>query len=243
MPDLELVDCRIRYNHYQGGGTTVVFIHGYGGRREDWQQQITALAPAFSVLALDNRGHGSSTITSKNATCSVPDMVSDLNSLLDHLEIDRFHLVGHSIGGAVAQEVARARPGDVASLTLVATTDWFGDHDQPGGEPPYIPEALRERSRKRAIETGAEVLRLAWSGLIAWRGSQEWIDTLACRTLVLLGSRDASRIREGSQRLADAIGNSKLVYLDNVGHSPHLESAEEFNKTLIDFLIACDADL
>ncbi|MEM8767483.1 MAG: alpha/beta hydrolase [Pseudomonadota bacterium] len=214
----------------------MVFIHGLGGSSEDWQQQVASLAPGYSILTLDNRGHGASRVESNSASYSVPAMVEDLKSVLDHLSIKRCHLVGHSIGGAVAQELAHARPAGVISLTLVGTTDWFGDHDQPGGKPPYIPKNLRELSQQRVERMGTEVLKQCWAGLLAWHGSREWIHTVTCKTLVLLGSLDASRIVEGSQRLAGAIDGAKLVYIDKVGHSPHLEAVDAFTKTLIEFL-------
>lgn len=218
----------------------MVFVHELGGRGDDWHQQVTALSPGNATLTFDNRGHGASRTTTDDATYTVPDMVGDLSALLEHLRIDRCHLVGHSIGGAVAQELAHARPASIVSLTLVGTTDWFGDHDQPGGEPPYIPEALRARAAQRAEAMGEEVRRKAWSGLIAWRGSRAWAHRLACRTLILLGQRDAPRIVEGSQRLAAAINDATLVCLEDVGHSPHLESADVFTRTLMDFLRACE---
>ncbi|MEM9266996.1 MAG: alpha/beta hydrolase [Cyanobacteria bacterium P01_F01_bin.13] len=240
MPKLLLANSTIRYNLYKGSGTPVVFVHGYGGHSEDWAAQVDALVPRYSAVVLDNRGHGESCITSDSAAYTVPEMVEDLISVVEHLKLSKLHLVGHSIGGAVVQEYARARRGTVASLSLVATTDWFGDHDEPGGVGPYIPPHLMELSKERSAQIGPTVLRLAWDGLLSWPGSKDWISDLECKTLVLLGDRGASRIHEGSQRLVGALGDCELCYFPGVGHSPHLEVPHAFSEKLLEFLAAAE---
>jgi pimeloyl-ACP methyl ester carboxylesterase len=105
--------------HYQcaGHGPNVVLIHGLATNLAFWYLAIFwALRKDFRVLVYDLRGHGASDMPPRGYTSA--DMAADLDALLDHLQIRRAHLVGHSFGGAVALHYAVLHPMRVASLTL-----------------------------------------------------------------------------------------------------------------------------
>lgn len=110
-------DVRLRYRDV-GSGAPIVFIHGYSRSLEDW----LALADSFPsnrVIAYDVRGFGKSTkLTDVRRYGDA--MVEDVIALLDHLKIDRAHLVGHSMGAVIAANVAVAHPRRVASASLIA---------------------------------------------------------------------------------------------------------------------------
>ena len=163
--------------HYEvsGGGTqTLVFVHGYMGALEDWQDQVEAFSPEFRLLTLDNRGHGQSESPQDRGAYQVADVVADTIALIDQLGIDRFHLLGHSIGGAVVQEIGFLAQRRISSLILADTTDYFGDHDEPGGSPPYISPTSAAKGARRAAEMSAAAIGGTWDGLLAWRGSAEF---------------------------------------------------------------------
>jgi len=101
-----------------GAATPLILIHGFGGDLSTWMFNQAALAEARPVIALDLPGHGAS---DKNVGAGdVPAFAEVVRGLLDDLAIDRAHLAGHSLGGAVALELALAVPGRIASLTLLA---------------------------------------------------------------------------------------------------------------------------
>jgi pimeloyl-ACP methyl ester carboxylesterase len=106
--------------HYQqmGEGSDVVMIHGLFASLAFWYLGVMpALATTrLRTTAYDLRGHGYSDTSASGYSCA--DMATDLGALLDHLEIDRAHLIAHSFGGAVALQFALARPDRVLSLTL-----------------------------------------------------------------------------------------------------------------------------
>lgn len=109
-----------------GGGVPVVLVHGYGGNTEQWLAQLDHLRPGRRVVALDLRGHGRSSASAGNEY-SVDAFASDIAAVVDSLKLDRFVLVGHSLGGAAAIAYAAAHPDRVAGLVMVGT---------PGRTPP-----------------------------------------------------------------------------------------------------------
>jgi pimeloyl-ACP methyl ester carboxylesterase len=105
--------------HYQvmGHGPEVVLLHGLTGNLAFWYPTIASrLAADYRVILLDLRGHGYSGTPSTGYTTSA--MATDLEILLDHLSVERAHLIGHSYGGAVALNFATLHPRRVASLIL-----------------------------------------------------------------------------------------------------------------------------
>jgi pimeloyl-ACP methyl ester carboxylesterase len=105
--------------HYQtsGQGPNVVLIHGATGNMAFWyMSSLPVLIKEFRVTTYDLRGHGYSDVPPSGYTSA--HMSADLSALLDHLEIERAHLVGHSFGGVVALHTAALNPERVASLVL-----------------------------------------------------------------------------------------------------------------------------
>jgi 3-oxoadipate enol-lactonase len=107
--------------HYldEGQGTPVVLIHGLAGDHGAWLAQVEALRKDYRVIAFDNRGAGKS--TQIDEPVSTAELADDTLQLMNHLDIDRAHVVGRSMGGAVAQHMALKAPDRVLSLTLCAS--------------------------------------------------------------------------------------------------------------------------
>ncbi len=110
-----------------GAGPTVVFMHGIGGNRSNWREQLAALAPEFRAVAWDARGYGDS--DDYAGPLAFPDFAADLLRLLDHLDVERAHLVGLSMGGGVALDAALKAPERFASVVLA---DIGSNSDAPG---------------------------------------------------------------------------------------------------------------
>lgn len=103
----------------EGKGVPVVLIHGLAGDHSAWLAQVEVLRKNYRVIAFDNRGAGKSTQVDE-PICTA-DLADDTLRLMDYLDIDRAHVVGRSMGGAVAQHMALKAPGRVISLTLCAS--------------------------------------------------------------------------------------------------------------------------
>jgi pyruvate dehydrogenase E2 component (dihydrolipoyllysine-residue acetyltransferase) len=120
-PELQTADVAGRKISFAGAGEdgdVILFVHGYGGDRNSWLFLQEPLAARFRAYALDLPGHGAS---AKDVGEGTLDVLADaVTGVLDALGADRAHLVGHSLGGAVALAAAARNPGRIASLTLIA---------------------------------------------------------------------------------------------------------------------------
>lgn len=119
MPIIETSGARLSYVR-AGEGPAVLFVQGVGVVGEGWKPQVDAFKGDFTCFSFDNRGIGASTILGPHAL-SVEAMAEDALAILDGERIDRFHLVGHSLGGAIAQEIALRAAERVRSLSLLCT--------------------------------------------------------------------------------------------------------------------------
>jgi pimeloyl-ACP methyl ester carboxylesterase len=110
--------CRLAF-HVEGSGPPVVFIQGVGVHGRGWTPQIDALRSRFTCLCFDNRGIGDS--QPQGCAISVEQMADDALMLMTHLGWNSAHLVGHSLGGPVALDMALRRPARIRSLSLLCT--------------------------------------------------------------------------------------------------------------------------
>ena len=118
MPFLEVNGASVFYAVEGGGAPAVVFVHGALCSHEDWRGQFADLGAEHTVVALDNRGHGRSAVENFS-TCTVDQMASDVELLMEHLAHPAVLLVGHSLGCRVVLEVAARKPTSVKGVVLV----------------------------------------------------------------------------------------------------------------------------
>jgi len=118
MPRIVIGDGALYYER-QGVGFPVLFISGLSGFASFWQDQVAAFSRKFDVVTHDHRGIGQSDVTRSGFT--VDRMAADVIGLMDALEIERAHIVGHSTGGAIAQILAIEHPKRLASVVLSAS--------------------------------------------------------------------------------------------------------------------------
>lgn len=114
--------------HYEdsgGPGVPVVFLHGIAGSSDDWSSVRRRLPTRVRSIAYDSRGVGGSQAGEATVEYSMKDLVSDLEALLDHLEITQVCLVGASMGGGVAQYFTLEHPTRVSAMVLVSTSSTF----------------------------------------------------------------------------------------------------------------------
>jgi pimeloyl-ACP methyl ester carboxylesterase len=119
MPRAKIGDIEIYYEVH-GQGPTLIMILGLGQDIPTWHFQIPEFSKHFRVVVFDNRDSG------RSSQCSDPyttaDMAQDTLGLMDYLHIERAHVLGTSMGGMIAQQVALLAPERIASLVLASTT-------------------------------------------------------------------------------------------------------------------------
>jgi len=150
-------------------GTPVLFLHGNGTSATFWEEIMLALPARLRGIAVDMRGFGDTEPLPLDATLGLGDMVEDVLSLVEALDLGRYHLVGHSLGGGIAMKVAIARPADLRSLSLVDTMSPYGysgskgmegtpchQDGAPAGAASVNPEAIRLIAiRDRSLDSPA----------------------------------------------------------------------------------------
>lgn len=129
-------------------GVPVLFIHGFGGDLDNWLFNLDAAAEVAPVIALDLPGHGQSTPRLPGTTLAA--LAGFVARFLDRLDVERVHAVGHSMGGAIAAQLARDHPQRVASLTLVNSAG-LGPEINTGYTQGFVAAASR-RELKPVVE-------------------------------------------------------------------------------------------
>ena len=235
----------------------LVLVHGYLGGSAQWAEQVEQFSADFNVIAIDLPGFGQ-----KN-DIDAPDTISGFaESVLDRLDrqkIDRFHLLGHSMGGMIVQEMVTLAPRRIEKLILYGTG--------PVGVMPGRFETLDE-SRQKVKQFGVEKigpqiastwflhgteapgyplcatlaqkasLQAALAGLDAmqtWSGVSRLKDILS-PTLVLWGDGDRAYQWQQPEQLWREIKDAQLAVIPACSHAVHLEKPHLFNAVLKDFL-------
>jgi 3-oxoadipate enol-lactonase len=255
MPHAEVNGIKMYYERHGDAGDPLVLVHGYTGDVGDWKDQVTEFAPTHRVLTMDHRGHGRSDAPANRASYTIGAMADDIEALADHAGFERYHLVGHSMGGAVSQEIALRSPGRLLSLTLHDTTHAFNTNplmakyfeqrlqlaEQQGMEalsslpglpdPPHMPPGRRDYEKQRMAAMSFDGYAGAWSALHAWQGTRDRAQSIATPTLVIYGALDAG-IVPGMQFLAATIPGTTSVCVPEAAHCPQFERRELFNAAL-----------
>ncbi len=245
-----------------GSGAPVVLVHGLGSSRRRWERAAAELASSgYRALRLDLRGFGESTGAERRS--GMDELVSDLHAFVAELGLGRFHLVGHSLGGMLAQRFSVEAPAHVASLVLVSTTSHNGKRASAFARAMVLfaehgfehvmsdPELRPEISRVLAdafpgMDPPLEMLRIgverpnparanAWRACIDF-SEKDRISGISCPVLVMHGSADPLIPFRAGQLVHEAIAHSEWVEEPGVGHSLPTERAESFNRVLLDFL-------
>jgi 3-oxoadipate enol-lactonase len=264
MPIAAINDVSLYYERHGDTGEPLVFVHGYTGDITDWRHQIPEFSRTHRVLVLDNRGHGRSEAPADRTAYRVEQMADDVEALVKHVGFERYHLLGHSMGGAVVQEVALRSPEKLLSLTLHDTTFSFAavDADQEIGAwrdqrfhmagtqgmeavaameplvqpPPHMPAERLEETKERLSRMSVDAFIGSWIGLAMWEGTAVRAGGIRTATLIIYGDLDAPLLVEGSLKLAELIPGSKLEVIPETAHSPQWERPELFNAALGGFL-------
>ena len=243
-----------------GSGAPLVFLHGVGGDSASWSPQIEAFSGGYRAIAWDMPGYGLSRPLDR---MTFPALAQALLGLLDRLDLDRVHLVGHSMGGMVAQEFAALRPERVATLVLSATSPAFGradgDFQKRFVEARIAPldngltmadladEMVATMMGPSADPAGAAIARRSMARLpeatyraaIACLVTFDRRDALAgyrMPVLVLAGGTDTNAPAPMMEKMAHRIPGAEYVCMAGTGHLGNLENPASFNRAVGSFL-------
>ena len=238
---------------------TILFLHGFNGNSKSWAYQFNFFKNKSSVISIDAPGFGKSDPSSIDM-----DVIADVVvRLLKSLKISKFHVVGHSMGGMLAQILGSKYSNNVGKLVLSCT---FKGYNLPKNTPlmePYqrrikdrinmsdeeygrkrIREMLPKRSEDETFEFLSVISGEISEGAINSGGrAMQYLDTtkylpsIINKCLIILASEDVVVSKQKSERLIKDIPHASIIELSNVGHAPYCEDAISYNNVLVKFLL------
>lgn len=246
----------------QGDGDAAVFmLHGVGGGKQAWVNNQAVLAAAgFRTVAWDMPGYGASAPLS---SCTNASLAAALKALMAHIGAQRNVLLGHSMGGMIAQELAALHPSLVHGLILYSSSPAFGKADgtwqQQFLQSRFAPldqglgmDGLAEKIVPTMFAPGADPARLAeaaalmsrvpadsyraaLSAIVSFHRLAE-LGNIAVPTLCLAGELDLNAPPAVVEKMASRIAGAQYICLPSVGHIANIEQPALFNSTVLAFL-------
>lgn len=257
MPVMITENTSIDYDIH-GEGPPLLLIGGLGFGRWAWFRQVPAFSRHFKTITFDIRGE-------RDLKGGVSDLASDVVALLEHLRVRKAHVLGTSLGGFVAQELALERPDLVDGLVLVCTSWGRGG---PETMSPWalsdmigLPSLNPERAVRQGLEAAtSEAYRAGrpeeFEQIVRWRLADSPslsayyeqmragarfdvardVGRITSPTLVIHGSEDQYVPVANAVALAEAIPGSRLRVLDDAGHLVFIERYADVNREVVTFL-------
>lgn len=256
---------RICVDH-MGNGPLVVFLHGIGGNRTNWSDQLPAFSEHFHAVSCDCRGYGDS--DDFEGPLDFGTFAEDVLRVLDHFDVASGHFVGLSMGGRIALDLAKRFPDRVLSLVLCDTHRGFSHLSEEtkrefirlrkeplmaGGTPADIavPVAKTLTGSKATPEIFERLVQSLSSlhkesyikSLEATVWSDHEIDLASIRkpTLVVVGEEDRLTPAAESRLIADAIPGGEMIVIPGAGHLSNIENPGFFNHQVVRFLTSLPA--
>lgn len=254
MPLVQVGGQTLFYTVSGRGGPALILIHGAGGSHLHWPAALRRM-PGATVYAVDLPGHGRSEGPGRER---IEDYVADIVRFMDAVGIPRGVLVGHSMGGAIAQMTALAAPERVAGLVLVGTgarlrvapalldgilqdargalaliTEWaWGPEADP---------AMVARGRQMMARVNPQVV---WGDFAACDrfDIRERVGEITAPTLVITGSEDRMTLPRFGQWLAERIPGARWVLVERAGHMVMLEKPDQVASAVREWLKAVAQD-
>jgi pimeloyl-ACP methyl ester carboxylesterase len=244
-----------------GEGDDVLFISGLADEGACWVDQVAGLGDRYRVTTFDNRGVGRS--STPDGPFRIADFAADTAALMAELGLERAHVVGSSMGGAIAQELALAEPARVRSLVLNGTwcrgdrflheiiRNWIWSAEKADSIRDFLvtvnlwcfsPRIWNEGTMDGWIDA-AEASPYAQSVDAFRRSAEALLDhdsadriaAVAAPTLITVGELDLVLPPRYSQAIAERIAGSRVVVIEEAGHQPFQELPERYNRLLDEF--------
>ncbi len=257
MPTTNVNGIDIYFERHGDSGEPLVLVHGYTGDVSDWRHQIPEFSKTHRVLVMDHRGHGRSHAPADRAHYTIEAMADDVEALINEVGFDRFHLLGHSMGGCVAQEIALRHAPRLMSLTLHDTNYRFRSlnaaianyitmrhkvAEEQGmaavaelpsylPSPPHLPPERKQEEKERLARMSVHSFIGAWNALSEWAGTEDRAHGITAPTMVIYGELDTP-FASPAKWFASTIANAIVEVVPEAGHSPQYERPELFNAAL-----------
>jgi pimeloyl-ACP methyl ester carboxylesterase len=259
MPSIEVRGLTVGYRQ-AGSGPPVVLLHSVLTDSRVWSRQMAGLADAFTLVAWDSPGSGTS--DDPPGRCGIADYVETLAEFIDALGIERPHLIGAAWGTVLAFEFYRAYPEVPRSLVLAsAYAGWRGSLPleevnrrverirRDSALPPdavvadWIPTLVTPAVSRDVVDDLSEIMRemrpkgvLAMTETFASVDSRDVLPQIAVPTKLIYGEADRRAPVQIGHQLHAQIPNSELAIIPGAGHMVYLEAAEAFNAEVRGFL-------
>lgn len=246
------------YYEIQGAGEHVLFIHGLGGSTKDWEYQIPFFSQYFQTITFDLRGHGKT--EKPDHLYSISSFAADAAQLISALSQKSVHVVGHSLGGMIAFQLALDFPELVKSLTILNSTPTTSFGNVFAAVRIFLRKisirlfGMRRMSHKLAyrLYPKPEQVELRENLIQRWcqNDPQAYLNSLAafanwtvmdrlsdlqCNTLIVASDHDYTPILF-KEFYTKRIPKAELVIIKNSYHNSMADQAQKFNSVLLDFL-------
>lgn len=243
----------------QGAGAPAfVFLHYWGGSSRTWAQVIDALAPDFRTVAIDQRGWGRSDAPAEGY--GLTELADDALAVIEAMDLERYVLVGHSMGGKVSQLIASRRPGGLAGVVLVAPAPptpmslplqarqgMVHAYDTRQSimatvEQVLAPGGLSQKDLEAVVAdslVGAAPARAAWPLSTSQEDIASEVTLIDVPVVVISGEDDRvdpPKILE--RELLSRIPQAQLLVLPRVGHLSPYEAPDDIAEILTTFAAA-----
>ncbi len=226
--------------HYQrtGSGDPVILIHGLSASSRWWRHNVDTLADRFTVYTIDLIGFGRSR---RNKSFVLSESARLLTRWMEIVGIERAHIVGHSMGGYIAAQLAAEYPAKVMRLVLVDAAVPLPRQSRLqhvlrlGREMRYTPPHFLHLLATDAAIAGPRTVWSAANQLMVANLEPE-LGKIAAPVLIVWGENDPLVPPAIADRLAELIPDARRCVIPRCGHKPMLERPEVFNKAVIAFL-------
>lgn len=236
-------------------GVPILLLHGFTDSARSWSFTAPYLATGFRVIAPDLRGHGHS--DQPEGCYTIPELANDVRFLIEVLDLAPTHVVGHSLGGRLAQAIAERWPHLVRKIVLISTSaalrerrGWLWENirmlrDPIDPESAFIREwcsgavPIDENFLAHARRESAAVPSRIWHSIyyeqLAYDPSP-LLQDISAATLILRGKEDMIATEEHQIQMKDAIVGAKFISLPDHGHNIHWEAPERVAHLILTFL-------
>jgi 3-oxoadipate enol-lactonase len=260
MAEIRIRNCSYYFEMYGQGPETIVLAHGLLWSGEMFHKQVRHFKEKYRIIVYDHRGQGRSEVTPRGY--DMDELYKDAVALIEALELGPVHFGGLSMGGFIGLRIAARRPDLLRSLILMETSaqaepnifkygilnmlvKLFGVASVAGPVMKIMfGEAfLNDPSRKEERETwrsnllkNKKTIVRAVEGVLRRKGVEAELQNIQCPTLILVGTDDKATTPEKAEFLNSNISNSKLVYVQDAGHTACIEAPKQYNEAIQSFL-------
>ncbi len=234
-----------------GKGELVLFLHGIRGNRRNWAGQMEFFARGFRAAAWDARGYGDS--DDYEGALQFEYFTGDVLRVIEHFKAQKLHLVGLSMGGRIARNVALRAPERLHSLVLISTSPGFNAlsservmqfiNERRTRTPQSLRRLLGSKPNHAAyeelVDSVSRVHEASYQKTLEASVAQDRdapLEQIRVPTLIIAGEEDTVYPPELARDMARRIPGAELMMFERTGHLANLEEAEQFNQAVFDFI-------